>query len=108
MSLQMNLTIISVGKLKEKYSKMGITEYRKRLSTYSNLNLIEVQDKKAPENLFQQAEMDLIKRKEGKRISVKILADTFVVTLEIKGKQLSSEQLADQLDRLATQGRSKV
>ncbi|MBU5594568.1 23S rRNA (pseudouridine(1915)-N(3))-methyltransferase RlmH [Amphibacillus sp. MSJ-3] len=103
----MNITIISVGKLKEKYLKMGIDEYKKRLSTYTNLNLIEVQDEKAPENL-SQAEMDLIKRKEGERILAKIPADTFVITLEIKGKQLSSEQLAKQLDQLATHGKSKI
>ncbi|WP_440897432.1 23S rRNA (pseudouridine(1915)-N(3))-methyltransferase RlmH [Amphibacillus sp. Q70] len=103
----MNITIISVGKLKEKYLKMGIDEYVKRLRTLANLKLIEVADEKAPENL-SQAEMEAIKVKEGERILAKIPTDTYVITLEIKGKQLPSEQLASQLDQLATHGKSKI
>ncbi|SEO44489.1 23S rRNA (pseudouridine1915-N3)-methyltransferase [Amphibacillus marinus] len=103
----MQITIISVGKLKEKYLKLGIEEYTKRLRTYANLNLIEVPDEKAPENL-SPAQMEDIKNKEGERILAKIAADTHVITLEIKGKQLSSEQLAKELDQLATHGKSKI
>ncbi|WP_067840523.1 23S rRNA (pseudouridine(1915)-N(3))-methyltransferase RlmH [Amphibacillus sediminis] len=103
----MNITIISVGKLKEKYLKQGIEEYSKRLRAYANLNLVEVADEKAPENL-SPAQMDEIKNKEGERILAKIPDDTYVITLEIKGKQLSSEQFADELDQLAIHGKSKV
>lgn len=103
----MNITIISVGKLKEKYLKLGIDEYTKRLRAYANLKLIEVTDEKAPENL-SEAEMKAVKAKEGDRVLAKIPADTHVITLEIKGKQLTSEQLASKLDQLATHGKSKI
>ncbi|SEN98102.1 23S rRNA (pseudouridine1915-N3)-methyltransferase [Amphibacillus marinus] len=103
----MNITIISVGKLKEKDLKLGIDEYVKRLQAYANLKLIEVPDEKAPENL-SPAQMEEIKIKEGERILAKIPEDTHVVTLEIKGKQLTSEQLATEMDQLALHGKSKV
>lgn len=103
----MNITIISVGKLKEKYLKLGIDEYTKRLGAYANLKLIEVPDEKAPETL-SEADMEAVKDKEGERILAKIPVDTYVITLEIEGKQLSSEQLASQLDQLATHGKSKI
>ncbi|MFD2045693.1 23S rRNA (pseudouridine(1915)-N(3))-methyltransferase RlmH [Ornithinibacillus salinisoli] len=103
----MNLTIISVGKLKEKYLKQGIQEYLKRLSAYAKVNIIEVADEKAPENM-SDAEMLEVKKKEGERILSNINQDTFVITLEINGKMLSSEQLAKKMDELATYGKSKV
>ena len=103
----MNITIISVGKLKEKYLKMGIEEYSKRLGSYAKIDLIEVADEKAPENL-SDADMDIVKKKEGERILAKIGADTYVIALAIEGKMKSSEQLAEDLQSLMTYGRSKV
>jgi len=103
----MNIKIISVGKLKEKYLKQGIDEYLKRLSGYAKVEIVEVTDEKAPENM-SEAEMIDVKRKEGERILSHISADTFVITLEIQGKLLTSEQLAAKLDELATYGKSKV
>ena len=103
----MKITIISVGKLKKKYLKQGIAEYTKRLSSYANVSIVELADEKAPKTL-NEAEMELVKRKEGERILGAIQADTYVITLEIEGKQLTSEQLAAKLDELATYGKSKV
>lgn len=103
----MKITIITVGKLKEKYLKQGIAEYTKRLSSYANIELVEVPDKKAPENL-STADMDIVKQKEGERILAKVSPDTYVITLEINGKQLTSEQLATHMDQLATYGKSKI
>ncbi|MCM3740163.1 23S rRNA (pseudouridine(1915)-N(3))-methyltransferase RlmH [Oceanobacillus luteolus] len=103
----MKITIISVGKLKEKYLKQGIQEYLKRLSSYANVNIVEVADEKAPETL-SDAEMETVKRKEGERIVSNIQPDTFVFTLEIEGKMLTSEQFAAKLDELATYGKSKI
>ncbi|MUK88182.1 23S rRNA (pseudouridine(1915)-N(3))-methyltransferase RlmH [Ornithinibacillus sp. L9] len=103
----MNLTIIAVGKLKEKYLKQGIQEYLKRLSAYAKVTIIEVADEKAPENM-SEAEMLEVKEKEGERILSNIGQDTYVITLEINGKMLSSEQLAKKMDELATYGKSKV
>jgi 23S rRNA (pseudouridine1915-N3)-methyltransferase len=102
-----NIAIISVGKLKEKYLKMGIEEYTKRLGSYAKIDLIEVADEKAPENL-SDADMEIVKKKEGERILAKIGADTYVIALAIEGKMKSSEQLADDLQSLMTYGRSKV
>jgi 23S rRNA (pseudouridine1915-N3)-methyltransferase len=103
----MKITIISVGKLKEKYLKQGIQEYLKRLSAYAKMNIIEVPDEKAPETM-SEAEMEAVKVKEGERILGNITPDTFVITLEINGKMLTSEQLAAKMDELATYGKSKV
>ncbi|NEU30591.1 23S rRNA (pseudouridine(1915)-N(3))-methyltransferase RlmH [bacterium LRH843] len=103
----MNITIVTVGKLKEKYLKQGIAEYTKRLTAYAKLEIIEVPDEKAPENL-SETEMQQIKQKEGERILAKIGADTHVIALAIEGKMLTSEQLADNLDKLATYGKSKI
>jgi 23S rRNA (pseudouridine1915-N3)-methyltransferase len=102
-----NIAIISVGKLKEKYLKMGIEEYTKRLGSYAKIDLIEVADEKAPENL-SDADMEIVKKKEGERILAKIGDDTYVIALAIEGKMKSSEQLADDLQSLMTYGRSKV
>ncbi|MBP1915190.1 23S rRNA (pseudouridine1915-N3)-methyltransferase [Lederbergia galactosidilyticus] len=103
----MKITIISVGKLKEKYLKQGIQEYLKRLSAYAKVDIIEVADEKAPENL-SEADMEVVKRKEGERILAHISQDTYVITLEINGAMLTSEQLAQKMDELATYGKSKI
>lgn len=103
----MKITLVSVGKLKEKYLKQGIQEYMKRLSAYAKVDIVEVADEKAPENM-SDAEMLEVKRKEGERILSHINQDTYVITLEINGKMLSSEQLAAKMDELATYGKSKI
>ncbi|MBU9722332.1 MULTISPECIES: 23S rRNA (pseudouridine(1915)-N(3))-methyltransferase RlmH [Bacillaceae] len=103
----MNISIITVGKLKEKYLKQGIDEYRKRLSSYANIQIVEVADEKAPENM-SEADIHIVKEKEGERILSKIGTDTHVIALAIDGKKWSSERLAKELDQLATYGKSKV
>ena len=103
----MNISIITVGKLKEKYLKMGIDEYAKRLGSYAKIDLIEVPDEKAPEQL-SDAEMEIVKKKEAERILAKIGQDTYVIALAIDGKQKTSEQMAKDIESLMTYGRSKV
>jgi 23S rRNA (pseudouridine1915-N3)-methyltransferase len=102
-----NISIITVGKLKEKYLKQGIGEYVKRLSAYAKIDIIEIPDEKAPETLSEM-EMLQVKAKEGERILAKISDDTHVIALAIEGKMKSSEELADTIDKLATYGKSKV
>jgi 23S rRNA (pseudouridine1915-N3)-methyltransferase len=102
-----NISIITIGKLKEKYLKQGIEEYLKRLSSYAKVEIIELADEKAPENL-SESEMAQVKQKEGERILAKISDDTYVIALAINGKQKSSEELAKEIDSLATYGKSKV
>jgi 23S rRNA (pseudouridine1915-N3)-methyltransferase len=102
-----NISIVTVGKLKEKYLKQGIEEYLKRLTAYAKIDMIEVADEKAPEEL-SEIEMQQVKHKEGERILAKISQDTYVIALAIEGKMQSSEELADSLDKLATYGKSKI
>lgn len=103
----MNITIISVGKLKEKYLKMGIEEYVKRLGGYAKIDLVEVADEKAPEQL-SDADMEIVKRKEGDRILAKIQDGTYVIALALDGKMKTSEEMAADLESLMTYGKSKV
>ncbi|MDL0420373.1 23S rRNA (pseudouridine(1915)-N(3))-methyltransferase RlmH [Caldibacillus thermoamylovorans] len=103
----MKISIITVGKLKEKYLKQGIDEYLKRLSAYAKVEIIEVADEKAPEHL-SEAEMEEVKWKEGERILSHLSKDTYIITLEISGRMLNSEQLAAKIDELGTYGKSKL
>ena len=80
----MNITVISVGKIKEKYFTAAIDEYSKRLSRFAKLNIIEVADEKIPDNASEK-EMEQIKEKEGNKILAKLPQNSFVVTLCIEG-----------------------
>ena len=99
----MDITIIAVGKIKEKYIQEGIKEFSKRMSRYCNLEIIEIEDEKAPENLSNK-EMEIVKRKEGEKILSKIPQNSFIISLEIKGRQLSSEELSKRMENLMIDG----
>lgn len=101
----MKITILAVSKLKEKYWKQAIAEYEKRLGAYSKIEIIEVPDEKAPENMSEK-EIEQVKEKEGQRLLAKIKPQATVITLEIQGKMLSSEGLAQELQQRMTQGQS--
>ena len=103
----MKITVITVGKIKEKYLKDAIAEYSKRLSKYCKLEIIEVADEKTPDNASEVVE-DSIRSKEAERILKYVKDDAYVITLEIGGKQLSSEELADKIDKLGIQGTSHI
>lgn len=103
----MNITVISVGKLKEKYLKDGIDEYRKRLTRYCAINLVEVPDEKAPETLSQKEE-EMIKQKEGQAILKHIKDSEYVVALAIQGKMLSSEELSTFIADRGLEGNSSI
>ncbi len=96
----MNINIISVGKIKEKYFTAAIDEYAKRLSRFVKLNITEVQDEKIPDNASGK-EMELVKEKEGAKILAKLPQNSFVVTLCIEGKELSSEELAEKISDIS-------
>ncbi len=102
----MKITIITVGKLKEKYLVNGIAEYSKRLSKYTKLELIEVKDSHAPENLSEK-DIDIIKEEEAARINQK-LKDSYIISLAIEGEQLSSEQLATKIEHIKTYNNSHI
>lgn len=103
----MNITIISVGKLKEKFMRQAVDEYMKRLSAYAKVTIIEVPDEKAPERL-SEAEAAAVKAKEGIRILKYIGQNMHVITLEINGKMLTSEAFSKQLADLSLYGKSRV
>lgn len=103
----MNITIICVGKLKEKYLKDGIDEYLKRLSKYASVKIIEVDDERAPENL-SPADEEIIKRKEAERIQKHIKAGSYVIALAIDGKMQSSEEFAAFIEKCGVDGNSDI
>lgn len=103
----MKITIVCVGKIKEKFYRDAIDEYAKRLSKYCKLEIIEVADEKTPDKASETVE-NQIKEKEADRILEKIKEDTFVYTLEIKGKRYTSEAFAKELENKGTYGTSNI
>jgi len=103
----MNITIICVGKIKEKYLKSAIDEYTKRLSRYCKLNIVELADEKTPDNASEKEEL-LIKEKEGESILKNIKDNMFVIALDLKGKMLSSEELSNYIKDLGIRGESNI
>lgn len=103
----MQIRIVCVGKLKEKYWSLGIEEYLKRLGPYAKATIVEVPDEKAPETM-SEAEERQVKQKEGERILAQLKPDMHVVALALDGEAWTSEQLAAHLDELGTYGRSQV
>lgn len=103
----MKITLITVGKIKEKYLKDAIAEYSKRLSRYCKLEIVEVADERTPDNASDTVE-DAIRDKEGERILKYIKEDAYVITLEIAGKMLTSEEMAEKIEKLGVQGTSHI
>lgn len=96
----MNITVVCVGKIKEKFFADAISEYLKRLSRFAKTSVIEVRDEKIPENASQK-ECDIVLEKEAESILSKIPKNSYVITLCIEGDQLSSPQLADKIKYLS-------
>ena len=102
-----HFNIICVGKLKEKYLKDATDEYLKRLSKYCKIDIIEIQDESLPGKLNDSIIED-IKEKEGKKILDSIKNPSYVLTLDLKGKQFSSEEFSDKIENIALQGYSDI
>ncbi|WP_032123379.1 23S rRNA (pseudouridine(1915)-N(3))-methyltransferase RlmH [Clostridium amazonitimonense] len=103
----MNITIISVGKIKEKYLKDAIEEYSKRLKRYCKLDIVELSDEKTPDNASKKEELQ-IKAKEGEAILKQIKENMVVIALDLKGKMISSEDLAFFIEDLGIKGESNL
>ena len=103
----MKISVIAVGKIKEKYLKDAVTEYSKRLSRYCKLDIIEAADEKTPDHASVAVE-DAIRAKEGERLLKHIRDDMYVITLEIGGKMLTSEEFAEKIETLGVQGKSSI
>lgn len=103
----MNIKIIAVGKLKEKYLKDAVNEYMKRLGAYAKVDIIEIADEKEPDNASDK-DIEIIKNKEGNKILDKIKDREYVILLDVDGKQISSEDLAGKLAELSLSGDSNL
>lgn len=103
----MKITILCVGKIKERYWKDAIAEYTKRLSRYVKLDIMEVSDEKTPEGASAAVE-EQIREKEGERLLRVLREDSYVITLEILGRKVSSEQFSEKLEQLGISGESHV
>ena len=103
----MKITLLTVGKIKEKYFTMAIDEYKKRLGRYCKLEIREVADEKTPDNASEHEE-DIIRAKEGERLTKYIKDGAYVISLAIQGKQYSSEEFADKIDKLGINGVSHI
>lgn len=103
----MRISLICVGKLKEKYLSAGVEEYAKRLGSYCSLEILELPDEKTPDKAGEALE-EIIKKKEGERILKAIKEDSYCIALAIEGKQLTSVELAEKLDSLGVNGTSHI
>ena len=103
----MKITLIAVGKIKERYFEDAIREYSKRLSRYCRLEIIQVADEKTPDGASEALE-EQIKEKEGRRILDQIREGAYVIALAVEGKQLDSLELAARMERLGVEGKSQL
>ncbi len=103
----MNITIISVGKVKEDYLKAGIDEYLKRLSKYCKINIIELEDERVPEKLSKR-ELEIIQQSEANRIKSFLKPGWYIIALDFRGKQFTSEELASKIENSGISGHSNM
>lgn len=103
----MKITLLTVGKIKEKFYIQAIEEFQKRLSRYCKLEILEVPDEKTPDNAGEALEGQ-IKIKEGERLLKLIKDSSYVITLDLKGTMMSSEQMAQNLEKLGIGGTSHI
>jgi len=102
-----HITILAVGRLKERYLSEAVSEYLKRLSAYAKVSVIEVEDDGFAENLTAQGR-EKVKLKEGERILSRLRPGAFVIALDPGGKTKTSEEMAEMLDKLALDGRGEL
>lgn len=103
----MKITILCVGKVKEKFYRDAIGEYQKRLSRYCKLEIVEVADEKTPDGASKTVE-NQIKEKEGNRILSKIREEDYVIALAIDGKMQDSVELSKNIQQLGVRGKSSI
>lgn len=103
----LGVTVIAVGKIKEKFFADAIDEYAKRLSAYCRFEVVEVKDEKTPDNPTEN-EKNVILDREAERILQKIPKGAKVISLCVEGNQMTSEKFADLLSRSSVEGTSKL
>lgn len=103
----MKITILTVGKIKEKFYRQAVEEFEKRLSRYCKLEIIEVADEKTPDRASQAEEL-MVKEKEGQRLLKYFRGDAFICALAIEGKMLNSVELSERIESLGISGTSHL
>lgn len=103
----MRVTVLAVGKVKEAYLRDAVKEYAKRLGRYCRLEIIEVADEKTPDSM-SVPQRELILKKEGERLQRYLPKDAYIITLELTGRQLTSEGFSEKISSLAVQGVSHI
>lgn len=103
----MNITVVCIGKLKERYWTEAVQEYSKRLSKYCTLTISELKEEKAPDNA-SAAEETAVKEAEGRAILKQIKKEAYVIALEVQGKELTSESLSERIASLGLSGKSDL
>ena len=103
----LNINIVCVGKIKEKYLKDAIDEYSKRLSKYCNLKIIELQDEKLPSKIYSST-INEVKEKECTKIIDAIKKDSYVICLDLKGKEISSEEFSKKIENISLNFNSTI
>lgn len=103
----LTITVVAVGKIKEKYFTDAIAEYSKRLGRYCKLNIIELKDEPTPDSPSDK-ERDAVLRKEGERIAERLSKTAFVVALCIEGKMKTSVEFSQLIEQAAASGNSEV
>ncbi len=103
----LHINIVCLGKLKEKYLQDALSEYSKRLSKYCILNIIELADEKVPDNLNDSL-VNIIKNKEAEKILSRIEHNSYIITLDLKGKQFTSEEFSKKISNISLNGFSSI
>ena len=103
----MKITIVCAGKLKEKYLTAGISEFLKRLKPMAQVEILEVHEEKMPDNP-SAAEKQLVLQKEGEKLLKLVPSGSYLFVLDVYGEELSSEELAERIDKLGVSGRSSL
>lgn len=103
----LNINVVCVGKIKEKYLKEAMAEYAKRLSKYCHLEIMELADEKLPSKLYNSSILQ-IKEKESKKITDAIKTDSYVICLDLRGTEMSSETFSKKLEQISVMGKSTI
>ena len=103
----MKITIVCAGKIKEKYLTAGISEFLKRLKPMAQVEILEVHEEKMPDNP-SAAEKEQVLQKEGEKLLKLVPSGSYLFVLDVYGEELSSEELAERIDKLGVSGRSSL
>ncbi len=103
----LNINIVCVGKVKEKYLKDAIDEYAKRLSKYCNLKILELPDERLPNKLYDSVILE-IQKKESKKLAEAIKMGSYVICLDLKGKEMSSEEFSQKIENISLKFNSTI